>query len=232
MELSLIAQNVLYPEEPPHTARVSVSPEEGLLSVCARAAEIGMVVTFDRYYEACGAMMASDDYLPYLIRDGRVLWNVPYREVTVGDFAATHQTVADSGLYFEYGHPAAGGPDWIDVWTCVTLWAPFIWEVLVHTGEAMGIFKSARSLTEWLRKKYGKERNPPYPMCISEFIFRRELWNHHELAALLQIEPQDAKEFLRAYGYRWEPSKQAYCVDAQQRELIRSAEKRVRYLDT
>ena len=36
------------------------------------------------------------------------------------------------------------------------------------------------------------------------------MWNHHELASLLDIEPDRAKDLLKVFGYQYDNSKMLY----------------------
>jgi hypothetical protein len=51
-----------------------------------------------------------NDCVPYIVRDGGIIWNAPYEDLTFDDIINTFPKVIDEGIVFEAGFPAAGGP--------------------------------------------------------------------------------------------------------------------------
>ena len=68
----------------------------------------GMVSTFSKYYMDDGCLLLNDTF-PYMLIDGHLQWNVPYEQVTLGDFLETHPECLQEGIEYETGLPAAGG---------------------------------------------------------------------------------------------------------------------------
>lgn len=69
---------------------------------------IGMTSTFSKYYVDDGCLLLNNIF-PYMLIDGRLKWNVPYEQVMLDDFLATHPKCLQDGIDYETGLPAAGG---------------------------------------------------------------------------------------------------------------------------
>ena len=68
----------------------------------------GMVSTFSKYYMDDDCLLLNDTF-PYMLIDGHLQWNVPYEQVTLGDFLETHPECLQEGIEYGTGLPVAGG---------------------------------------------------------------------------------------------------------------------------
>lgn len=231
MQIKLIMINVLFEDEPPIIKTVDVRPDENIIDVCRKVDNVGMMITFNKCYNRCSEMMFSDDCFPFINVNGVVKWNVPYSEVTISQFVDTHPNVLRDGLEVEYGYPAAGGAGWIQAWDIIVLWAPVIWQIAVKLGEAKDIFKNVQSIISWFENKFNDKSKMPYPQSFTDYIYHQDIWNHHELAAKLEMDAEQAKSFLKAYGYKWDHTKQAYVVNEDIKKELIVRENNIAYMD-
>jgi len=231
MKIKFIAINVLSQNDQSIIKTIDVTPDENIIQACQRIGNIGMIITFNSYYLRCNEMMSSDDCFPFILKNDVVEWNVAYSEVSVSQFIYTHPNALIDGIVFEHGFPAAGGADWYEAWELIVQWTPVIWSTAVMFCEAKDIFTTAQSVISWFENKYKDKRKMPYPHSFTDYIYHKDIWNHHELSVQLVVNEEQAKLLLKAYGYRWDRSKLAYIVDKKVKEVLINRENKIAYLD-
>jgi hypothetical protein len=196
------------PEEGPIITNFKLlSLDEKLFDICSRANGTNSVITFDSYYTDCFLTFIDIRKFPYIIRNGEFEWLIPFEDVTVAEFLHTHNIQPNDGIDIESGLPMAGGPGLIDpmeVWE--RLW-PIISQYAPHIVTTFGLLSSSITITSWVKKHLKKKRSAPYPHIFFDAIYKRSMWNHHELAGLLECSSDDAKSWLKALGYKWDNSK-------------------------
>ena len=75
-------------------------------------------------------------------------------------------------------------------------------------GTVFGVWFGFLSFGKWLRYRFKKKVEPN---ILIDFIISHESWNHFEFAKLLKISPNNAKNLLRGFGYKWNKNTQLYC---------------------
>lgn len=231
MNIKFIARNVLFPNNHLITKTMDINLDENIIQACQQIGSIGMNITFNSYYLRCKEMMLSNDCFPFIIKNEVVEWNVDYSEVSVSQFIDTHPNVLIDGLVFEYGIPSASGADWYDAWNLLVQWASAIWSTAITLCEAKDIINDAQFIILWFKNKYNKQEKIPYPQSFTDYIYRKNIWNHHELATQLDMNEEQAKALLKGYGYIWDQSKLAYIVDNKTKQTFIEKESKIPYLD-
>ena len=164
------------------------------------------------YYPLSGKFSWNCQYLPYLISEGVVKWNVPYSEAKVSDFIATH-AIPDNTIVAQDGYPQAGGPgflDWMEIWEQ-------IYPILESFATIAGVASALTATGKWL---VSLRKHPETPaLSYFDLIFSRPAWNHFELSRLLQVDPQDGKQILLSLGYQYDRKTLLYVQQPKSLEL-------------
>ena len=212
MKVKIIATNVIEEmvdeDYVPEEIEIKYIPEETLLLECRNI--IGAPVsgiTFEKYYNT-GTFRFYNNKLPYIIRNnGNIEFGVDIDEILLSEFMKTHK-IEDNIIELEYGYPQAGGPDildWITVWN-------FVWNSIVTIGEIGGFV----TFIDFIKQKFSKGK--PLPHEIVDILYRRNLWNHHEVANKMQITEEQAKELLKFFGYSWNNSMKIYVITEEEKQ--------------
>lgn len=156
------------------------------------------------YYPLSGVFTWNDALLPYLFTDGKASYNVTFEDAKVKDFLSTHN-ISENTIRVTTGYPWAGGPGFLAL---VQIWEnvyPFL-EAIAVLVTISGF--SLKDLYSYLRKHFLKKEQPPQT-CF-DIVFSRRYWNSSELAKLLDIEPERAKELLRLFDYHYDRTQMQY----------------------
>ena len=200
MELKLMTHNLLTEDDSMLTVTLK---DDASISDLLQAAGYA-TADFSGYYPFSGKLCFGDPYLPYVISDRKVLYDVPFDTARVADFINTME-IADQKIEITVGMPWAGGPGLCDVVQ--------MWESAKPVFEAVAIFCSISGISvmmiiERICNLFKKRRQKP--QTIFDIVYRKQMWNHHELAALLEIEPERAKDILKLLGYQYDNSRKLY----------------------
>lgn len=175
--------------------------------------------TFSHYYRLSGYYWYN---FPFVIEgNDRLKWNVPYKEALVLDFIKTHQ-INGNTIETDYLIPETGG--WFEGEVqreALELWIelkPIIIQVLSTTKS----IKDAYLLLRWLLSMF-KSKKAPTPHALSDFFYTREMWNHYELAILLDVSPDYAKSLLVVFGFKWDAGKRIYVKDQKLADIYLNA---------
>lgn len=176
------------------------------------------------YYPLSGAFTWNDPVLPYLLVDGKILYSVGFDEAKVKDFLETHG-ICDNRIRVVTGYPWAGGPGFLEL--------AQIWDNLYPILNAAALFFaiSGFSLKDFyhaVRAHFMQKGQPPHT-CF-DIVFSRKGWNAMELAELLEMEPQRAKELLRLLDYQYDRARMQY-IQGQRSGEIRDKLKSVKIHD-
>ncbi len=153
--------------------------------------------------------------LPYIISNGIVEWYPNIDQINVIDFVNTFNfSIENEYLDIYVLYPQAGGPDIylkiIDLWN-------IIYPVLDKIGTVFGVWFGFLSFGKWLRYRFKKKVEPN---ILIDFIISHESWNHFEFAKLLKISPNNAKNLLKGFGYKWNKNTQLYCKTTKTDQLL------------
>lgn len=157
------------------------------------------IADLSSYYPLSGAFSFNNEYVPYIISNHEVKWNVAYREAKVLDFISTHN-ISDNTIKADEGYPQAGGPGFknlLEIWNEIY---PIIDQFVTIIG-AVTIFKKAG---KWTKSLFKSAEVPP--QSYFDLIFSRCRWNHFELSQLLRISAEDSKRLLISLGYKYNKS--------------------------
>lgn len=201
MKIKVIVNNVVL-ETPPTEYFVDVNDsmtiQELLISVGNEFADLS------EYYPLSGVFTWNCACLPYLFINGKASYDVAFEAARVKDFLYTHN-IDDNTIRFTAGYPWAGGPG--------TLAPEQIWEIINSVLQGIAALTditgfSLRDLFQYLRTHFLKRKQPPQP-CF-DIVLSRKRWNSSELAEILELEPEKAKELLRLLDYQYDRKQMQY----------------------
>lgn len=156
---------------------------------------------FSSYYNFSRPfMIGGSGILPYIMIDGKFVFDVEITKVKVVDFLFTHH-IKDDAIEFEYGAPMAGGPGFqnlIELWNYVE---PVL-SALAIAGTLSGI--SFKDIVHLFEKRKVK------PQGLNDAIYSRSLWNVIDLANALNIDEEYAEYYLVTLGYEYDSKEKAY----------------------
>lgn len=179
---------------------------------------------FSKYYPFSGRLLFGERYLPFLFFDGHISYDVPYEKARVTDFIST-MDLSENEIEISVGIPWAGGPGLCDL---AQMWdsAALVLNALAAFCSVTGI--TVVSIISSIRQKFQKRRIKPQT-CF-DIIYCRKMWNHHELAKWLEIDPDHAKFLLKASGYIYDNRKKLY-VQGEKTDEIKNKLTQVKGLD-
>lgn len=154
------------------------------------------------YYQIRNPYFFNTQQFPYIIKDGKLLWGISYADVSLRDFFQTFN-IQDSRLHVLKGIPQAGGPGYYEV---AFMWQQF-YDALAWAAPMLGASSFFITITRLLNKL--RKNNPPdnlkqiSPASIFSLITSRNMWNHLDLAHLLELDEKEAKHLLKTCRFEW-----------------------------
>lgn len=182
---------------------------KNLYDYCKHIASDAHFVSFENHYGKSDLMTLGEMY-PYIYRDGHIIWNVPYAEVTVGDFVNTFPEVWENGIVVYLNNVGSAG-DLFDF-----LEQGWIWfintanEVAAYMDGAPAIklidwagrVKFVYDVYQFFKKSFGQLRkNKPRVSEFRQFLEMKREWNIDELCEMLNIEKELAVLSLTKLGF-------------------------------
>lgn len=178
-------------------------PEDATIQDLLQISGQGEMADLSGYYPL-SASGWGDNYVPYLFVNGKASYGVLFQDAKITDFLNTHQ-ITDHTIRVAVAFPMAGGrgPDeLLDLWKHIYPVLEQIAVVCSLTGFNLG------SLLGYLKRHFIKKKQGPQ-VCF-EIVLSRKQWNSLELATLLDLDPDKAKELLRLCDYRYDRSQMQY----------------------
>lgn len=202
MNVKVLVYNIAMdtPQETEHI--VEVNDSMTIQELLAKA-ESGWADLSD-YYPMSGAFTWNDPLLPYLFIDGKAVYDVAFEDAKVRDFLSTHN-ISNHTIRVTTGYPWAGGPGFlalVQIWKDIYPYLEAIAVLVTISGFSL------KDLYFYLSNHFLKKECPPQT-CF-DIVFSRACWNASELARLLDIEPERAKELLRLFDYRYDRTQMQY----------------------
>ncbi|EOU1600912.1 hypothetical protein QTI38_04955 [Clostridium perfringens] len=160
-----------------------------------------------RYYLLGGEYYFNQKKLPYIKKkDCSISWGVDYKNIKVLDFIFTHN-IKDNTIYADTEIVQAGGRELKDIWELWNQYYPYI-EQIVTT---IGFIQIGYNFIKFIKDLFKDKKIEKEPPCaFLDLIFSKDEWNHYELAKNLEISSEQAKNFLKGFGYKWNKSKRLY----------------------
>lgn len=156
------------------------------------------------YYYLSGHFSFNSSFLPFIINsNGIIEWNISYESAQVIDFISTHN-LENNIIIAKIGYPQAGGPGFKDL---IEIWE-IIYPILDQFVTMVGLGAILINGGKWVNLKFQRKDIPP--QSYFDLIFSRVKWNHFELAELIGVNSQDAKQILKIFGYKYDKSKLLY----------------------
>lgn len=174
----------------------------------------GMVSTFDKYYIDDSCLMINNVF-PYMLRDGELLWNVSYSEVTVGDFFETHPECIHSGIEFETGIPAAGGHERIFGKAAVEIIIKALEATCPVLGFSVGTLKVIAEMIAKLSEYYADKNISPIQDL--DAILNSGSVGIIAIEELLNFDRYHAHRLLMALGFKYDEKKDKYTIGTKER---------------
>lgn len=176
-------------------------------------------ITFKKYYNT-GEFRFYNNSLPYIIKkNGKIEFEPSIDDTLISEFVETHK-INNNTIEIEYGFPQAGGPDLID-------WRN-LWDIAWEAIQVISTIGGAIGLLDFIKTKFSDKK--PIPHEMMECLYKREYWNHNELAEKLDIKPEEAKNILKVFGYYWDKSKKIYVIDKEKKKDIQKTIYKIKHL--
>lgn len=200
MDLIIIATDVMTGK----TSKTTVSlNDDTTISELLSAIGVG-TAEFPMYYPFSRSLQFGDPFLPFLISGGHILYDDPFEEAKVKDFIVT-MDLPDQEIEIAIGIPWVGGPGLCDI--------ELMWESALQVLGTIAVICSVSGYSmkdsiHWFCNLFQKRKKKPH--TVFDIIYSRPMWNHYEIASLLDIELDRAKDLLKVFGYQYDNSKKLY----------------------
>lgn len=176
--------------------------------------------TFCRYYKFVESTVL-DEILPFIIKNNKVLLNVPYDDCTIADFLNTHNLVNE--IHIEYHTQCGGiGPILVDWWNY------FFSFISTLSTIHFGYFQLKR-IAKKIKDRHNNMEDEIHPLCYPEFIFSRDSWNRYRLAEMLNIDIDEALFWLEICGYERDHGEEYLITRAKKEKMINRLEEFITY---
>lgn len=202
MEIKIQIKNIAM-ENPEVSECVVALPENASIQDLIDSIGWG-TADLSEYYPLSGVFSWNSSYVPYLFVNGKVEYDVLFESAHIKDFIYTHN-ISDNTIKVVVGYPWAGGPGflelkeiWGHVWPCI--------EAIAVVCTISGF--SLKDLYNYLRTKFMDKGQPPHT-CF-DIVFSRKQWNALELAKLLDVDVDKAKDLLALCDYQYDRKQQQY----------------------
>ena len=156
------------------------------------------------YYPLSGKFSFNNFYLPFIITDHRIKYDVPFSEAKLTDFLQTHN-VNDGSIHILTDLVQAGGPGYLsltEIWNSTVTILESIAMLMTISGYSL------RTFVDWFCSIFKKRKVKP--QTIMDIIYSRTCWNHYELAELMEIESDRARDMLKVFGFEYDKSRMQY----------------------
>lgn len=205
--------------------------EENLYEYCMRIAPDAHFVSFEKNYGK-SELMALGRLYPYIYRKGHIIWNVPYEEVTIGDFVSTFPEVWENGIEVYLNNVGGAGElfeflerGWVFfIDTAQSVLSYMDDNQITGLLDWMGRAKLVYDVFQFFRKSFGKRQNgKPRASEFQQFLQKKEEWNIDELCEMLEIEKELAVLSLERLGFVTEDGV-LYVLDESRQQMITQCE--------
>lgn len=166
-----------------------------------------------QYYRLSRNYCFNEQFVPYVLGTGeKIVWNIKYHDVGVEDFLRTHH-IENNVIYAHTGIPQAGGPGIREI---ADLWTSY-YPILDQVVTTLGAISAAVVAGKWIRSLFKPNASPP---AIFDLILSRDHWNHIELADMAEIDKENSKMLLKAFGFIWDSSRKQYLKGPKSEEIM------------
>lgn len=158
---------------------------------------------FSVCYPLCGIYYRYREIFPFLFVDNSIHYDVPYADAKAIDLV---NTIAEHDRIIQVlaDYPLAGGLGAPDIYA---LWDS-IYFLMNHIAVIYTFYQASRDTIKPLIELFKKKKK--MPNTIFDIVYSRKQWNHHELAELLVIDTEKAKDLLKLLGYTFDNKKRLY----------------------
>ncbi|EHK2349162.1 hypothetical protein KCL53_002299 [Clostridium perfringens] len=170
-----------------------------------------------KYYKISGGYYFNRKILPYIKnKNNEVIWEPEYKNIKVLDFIFTHD-IQDNTIYADTEITQAGGPELNDVSQLWNHCYPIIDQIVT----VVCFYELSIKLSNFIKGLFkGKKIEQVPPNSFIEFILSKDKWNHYELAEYMEITPEESKNLLKGFGYKWDNSKKIYINRNNLKEIL------------
>jgi len=156
------------------------------------------------YYEFSGRFNWNTSAFPYIISNGVIVYEPLFEETKIQNFLDTHH-ISNNTINITVGFPHTGGagfPNIAEIWNNT-------WHVLeaisvLCTLSGVNIPQIIAKFGDYVLKKNRK------PQIAFDIVYLRDCWNHFELAELLEMSCEEAKNLLVLLGYEYDRKRMQY----------------------
>lgn len=151
-------------------------------------------IHFPDYY-ADHDMMTFHRCFPYVMQGDYIRWNVPYDEVTIGDFFRTHEIQGNTTVYVAVDGVAGAFDDF----------CKFViqsWLVIRPVLDTIGYAATAKDIVETVLKLFGrKKKRIPSFENFRRHIMTKGHWTKEELRQMEGLTDELGYQIIEALGY-------------------------------
>ncbi len=178
---------------------------QNLIEFCKNHATDIHHLSFDDYYGKMTEHCIKRLY-PYICCTDKVEWNVPYEDVTIGDFLCTFPAAKENGITVYANNVAAGG-EMLDLamqaWTAFSTHLPEIKTVLDTGMTAFSWGQAIYTIAGWVNKTvepFGKQKATP--MMVRRYIRTSASWDMRQLKKQFRnMDANTLSDILNECGY-------------------------------
>lgn len=175
MSIKILMQTIEIEDVTEDRLFVVDNPDVNLMEYLDERKTNGYTLLFHNYYSNSIFTSFSDRY-PFIIKDGKCEWHVPIEEVTIRDFATTHEIGPDGTIVIEEG--GVGGKGDIDSFYELLTWILLVIDVY---GRGVTIEAISKKVLQIYHKLIGKDGKIAGVYELADYLKTRKEWILHEI---------------------------------------------------
>lgn len=167
------------------------SLDQNLVALVRSFVEDEALISFGKYYEN-GMLMNFDRKFPYILRNGKYEWCVPYDEVTIKEFIETNDICNENEIIIYVDVNCFGGGG--DLTSQLIDWIQYFWPLVEErVVDIEEFFKYGKYFITIIKYFSNRNKDIAFPVDVAEVINKRKSWSLDELGSVLGT---DDEEFL------------------------------------
>lgn len=198
------------------------NPDVNLMQFLDEKKTNGYTLLFHNYYRNSRFTSLSGRY-PFIIKGGKCEWHVPVEEVTIRDFALTHEIGLDGTILIEEG--GVGG--WGDVDSYIELLS-WVYKLICVYGAVLSLGDIAKRILPIYHKLIGKDGKIASTYELVDFLKTRQEWTLQDIKnKTADIDDKIIELLLLQQGYEKDNGKYVFCgsaIDEDKEEQYESEE--------
>ena len=162
----------------------------------------------DGYY--CSKELLLMGIIPYIIKDEKIIWNIPISEISVADFINTFPECNENGIY-AYLAPMAGGPGRILVSKAIKLTKTILGQLNPGLGISLEtcniLIETYDELQDYYEEKGITPKQQLDALISSDHVSKATIMD------IMNYDSYHAGRFLEALGFYWDKNIESYRIN-------------------